>query len=233
MKIFVISLPQATARRQSIARQMEKAGLDYSFVDGVQVDADHLSGTGYSEKGRLFRYGYSMLTGEVGCFLAHRAAWKTVQAQNEKCLILEDDAVISGLTDALLASLDNAPYPLVRLAGVFEKKHKFIGKTAYAKYWGDPAGTAAYVLAPQAAGRLLDKSASFYMAVDDFIEARQLHGVNTYAYLPYPVRQADMDSHIGLRVNRQLSGFKRLQLMLVRMYRDVFKYIYRLAYYVF
>ncbi len=233
MKIFVISLPEASARRASIAGQMEALGLAYTLIDGVKADPGRIVESGYSERGRLLRYGYGMSNGEVGCFLAHQAAWTAVRAQNEKCLILEDDAVLSGLSAALLDRLQEAPYPLVRIAGVFEKRHKFIPGTDYAKYWGDPSGAAAYVLGPQEADRLLKKSRSFYMAVDDFMEARHLHGLNTYALLPYPVRQAGTDTQIGHRARPRLSATARLQLMLVRIPIDISKYLHRIAYYVF
>lgn len=233
MKIFVISLPEASARRAAIARQMAMLGLTYSVIDGVRVDPTRLAEVGYSESGRLFRYGYGMSPGEVGCFLAHQAAWKAVQAQDEKCLVLEDDALVSGLSTALLDQLEVAPYPMIRLAGVFEKRHKFMGNTPYARYWGDPAGTAAYVLGSKEAAQLIRCSTRFYMPVDDFMEARHLHGINTYAFLPYPVRQAGTDTQIGNRARPQLSGLVRLRLMLVRIPIDISKYLRRIAYYMF
>lgn len=208
-------------------------GLRYSLIDGVRVDPGRLAEVGYSESMRLTRYGYGMSLGEVGCFLAHRDAWRAVQAQGEKCLVLEDDVLISALSTALLAKLELAPYPMVRLAGVFEKRHKFISGTSYAKYWGDPSGAAAYVLGPREATELIRRSARFYMAVDDFMEARHLHGINTYALLPYPVRQAGTDTQIGHRVRPRLSGIARLQLMLVRIPIDISKYFHRILYYMF
>lgn len=233
MKIFVISLPEATTRRATIDRQMVALGLSYGLIDGVRVDPARLAELGYNEGGRLLRYGYGMSPGEVGCFLAHQRAWKAVQAQGEKCLILEDDVLLPGLSTALLDQLELAPYPIVRLAGVFEKRHKFMGDTPYARYWGDPAGTAGYVLGPQEATQLLRRSTQFHMAVDDFMEARHLHGINTYALLPYPVRQAGTDTQIGQRLRPELSSLVRFRLMLVRIPIDIRKYFYRILYYMF
>lgn len=212
---------------------MEAQGLSYSWVDGVQIEAAGLHKTGYSQSARLLRYGYPMARGEVGCFLAHQAAWRIVQEESQKCLILEDDAVISGLSPGLLASLQDTPYPMIRLAGLFEKRHKFIAGTVFAKYWGDPAGSAAYVLGPRQAARLLKKSTRFFMALDDFLEARHLHGLHTYALLPYPVRQAGVDTHINDREKPHLSAAARLKRMLVRIPIDIRKYFHRLAYYFF
>lgn len=232
MKIFVISLPGATTRRALIAQQMAALGLVYSLIDGVQPDPARLDQTGYHHGERLRRYGYDMVQGEIGCFLAHQLAWRLVKKQTEKCLILEDDAVISGLNPALLDALQANSYPMVRLAGLAQKKYKPIVGTVFSKYWGDPAGSAAYVLGPQGATRLLEKSENFFMAVDDFLEARHLHGINTYAVLPYPVWQAAADTQIINRGRPQLSMFTRLQRMLVRIPIDINKYLHRLAYYV-
>lgn len=231
MKIFVISLPDAQQRRASIVAQMAQLGLDFSFIDGVRVNAGQLSAHGYDESARLLRYAYGMSAGEVGCFQAHRSAWRAVCGEAGKCLVLEDDALLGGLTPGLLAQLEDMPYPVVRLAGVFEKKHKFIGRGAIAKYWGDPSGAAAYVLGPREAARLLQKSGCFYMPVDDFMEARYLHGLHTYAWLPYPVKQAGTDTQIGDRARPPLRWSARLRLMLVRIPIDLRKYVYRLSYY--
>lgn len=232
MKIYVISLPEATCRRALIAQQMAALGLAYSWIDGVKPDFARLDKTGFHHGERLRRYGYPMAQGEIGCFLAHQSAWRLVQKQTEKCLILEDDAVLSGLSPTLLDALQGSPYPMVRLAGLVHKKYKLIAGTVLSKYWGDPAGSAAYVLGPQEATRLLEKSKSFFMAVDDFLEARHLHGVNTYAVLPYPVWQAGADTQIIDRGRPQLSILRRLHRMLVRIPIDINKYFHRLAYYV-
>jgi len=232
MKIFVISLPDAIARRALIAQQMASLGLVYSLIDGVRPGPS-LSETGYHHNERLRRFGYGMARGEIGCFLAHQSAWQLVKKQTEKCLILEDDAVISGLNLALLDTLQASPYSMVRLAGMVHKKYKRIAGTVLAKYWGDPAGSAAYVLGPHEATKLLAKSARFFMAVDDFLEATHLHGINTYAVLPYPVWQSGTDTQIIDRGRPELSISTRLQRMLVRIPIDMKKYFYRLAYYVF
>jgi glycosyl transferase, family 25 len=233
MHIFVISLPEACGRRESIARQMELLGLEYSLVDGVRLEAADAARSGYNAGLRMLCFGYPMSVGEIGCFLAHKQAWRAVEALGRKCLVLEDDAVLSGLSAEILHQLDKAAFPLVRLAGVFQKRHRFIGNTGYAKYWGDPSGAAAYVLGPDAAARLLKKSARFHMPVDDFLEARHLHGLNTYALLPYPVCQAGNDTQIGDRARPVLSAGCRLRLMLVRIPIDIRKYCHRLAYYLF
>lgn len=231
MKIFVISLPEATVRQSFIAQQMAKLGLVYSLIDGVRPDPAQLDKTGYHHRERLRRYGYAMARGEIGCFLAHQSVWRLVQEQTEKCLILEDDAVISDLKPTLLDALQTNPYPVVRLAGLAWKKNKPIAGTVFAKYWGDPSGSAAYVLGPQEATRLLEKSASFFMAVDDFLEAGHLHGINTYAVLPYPVWQGGGDTQIVDRGRPKTSILMRFQRMLVRIPIDINKYLHRLAYY--
>ena len=118
MKIFVISLPEAAARRMLITQQMGTLGLIYSLINGVRPDPAQLDKTGYHHSERMRRYGYPMARGEIGCFLAHQSVWRLVQEQTEKCLILEDDAVILGLKPSLLDALQANPYPMVRLAGL-------------------------------------------------------------------------------------------------------------------
>jgi glycosyl transferase family 25 len=244
MKIFVISLLESKARRAAICQQMSEKNLSFEFVDGVRVDTSTLADSGYDCKRRKLYFGYDLSPGEVGCFLAHRKVWQMVQAENENCLILEDDVLIDGLNLELVSQLSRLaltkPAPtklpsafILRLAGVFEKPHKFILGTQIARYWGDPSGAAAYVLGANEATRLVTKSIGFYMPVDDFLEATHLHGLNSYAWLPYPIRQANLDSCIGLRSRPPLSRWVRLRRLLLRIPVDINKQIRRIFYYSF
>ena len=223
----------ATQRRASISRQLAKFGFDYTIIDGVIADNSQKSNKGYDNSKRVFRYGYSLSQGEIGCFLAHQFAWRAVTNETSKCLILEDDVIISDINMSLFEQLQATRYPIVRLAGTFKKRHKFIGATNFAKYWGDPAGATAYVLGPQQAKILLSKSSRFFMPVDDFLEARYIHGLNTYALLPYPIWQMGTDTHIGDRTRPKLSVLDRLRIMLIRIPIDINKYYRRLLYYFF
>jgi glycosyl transferase family 25 len=212
---------------------MVEKNLSFEFVDGVRVEPDKLADSGYDCKRRKLYFGYNLYPGEVGCFLAHKKVWEKIQVQDDKCLILEDDVLVDGLSSDLLAIAASSKFPILRLACIFKKSHKSISGTHFAKYWGDPGGAAAYVLGPKEAARLLKKSKSFYLPVDDFLEATHIHGINSYALLPYPVRQAGLDSCIEARDRPPLSTPVRLRRMLLRIPADINKQIRRVFYYYF
>jgi glycosyl transferase family 25 len=233
MKIYVISLLHAVDRRESIRKQMAEKNLAFEFVDGVTVNPVTMLDTGFDLSKRTRYYGYSLHPGEVGCFLAHKKAWEKVQLRNEKCLILEDDVLIDDLTLEILDLVAHSKLPILRLACIFQKPHKFIYGTNFARYWGDPGGAVAYVLGPNEATHLLEKSESFYLPVDDFLESTQIHGLYSYGLLPYPIRHAGLDSYIESRQRPPLSKLVRLRRMFLRIPIDINKQIRRFFYYYF
>lgn len=109
MKTFVISLPDAHARRQSIRRQFDALEHDYEIVDAVRGRA-----LTSEERGRLcdeqrFRrlVGRSITPGELGCALSHLDVYRRVIAdRHEFALVLEDDAWLSPNVPELLRALE-------------------------------------------------------------------------------------------------------------------------------
>lgn len=212
---------------------MSQLGLSFQFVDGVRPDQYSDVEEGYARAKRLSAYGYDLALGEIGCFFAHRRAWNIVRAENGPCLILEDDALLGHVFPALLDQWARSSFPMIRLAAIFEKRHRMIDGGPYAKYWGDPGGAAAYVLTPATAARLLEKSERFHMAVDDFLEARFIHGIPTYAFLPYPVRQSGSPSQIACGKRPPLRYSARVKRMLLQIPVDINKYFRRVLYFYF
>jgi glycosyl transferase family 25 len=95
--IFVISLPDATARRAAIRSQLDALGFDYEIVDAVD------GRRGLSEAlevmvdrpRTLQRLGRPMSDGEYACALSHLGLYRRiVDGDLPGAIILEDDAII-------------------------------------------------------------------------------------------------------------------------------------------
>ena len=197
--IEVISLPESTARRANVARQLDSTGLPWTFFDAIIPSALSSPPAEYDARRRQSFTGYPMSEGEIGCFLSHRAVWREVVARQKFCLVLEDDFVIVKDRDLrsllILIAPHLADFGFIRLHGIFPVKSKPVRQLAgsdlaIVKTRGDPAGTLAYLVTPSAAKRLLESSARFFVPVDDFLGWGWLHRLGIFSLHPYPIADA-------------------------------------------
>ena len=94
--IYVINLPGSVERRASMVLQFAQHGItNYEFVDGIDVRSlagvDHL----YHRESFIQAHGRPAVPGEIGCCLAHGAAWKRISESGCPGVILEDDVFIN------------------------------------------------------------------------------------------------------------------------------------------
>ena len=95
MKIFVISLKDAVAKRAHMKKTLDAIGCDYEFLDAVQgsdVDPDRFRSSPYW----MDPYYHTRITeGEIGCALSHKMAWqKIAESKVDQAVILEDDVEV-------------------------------------------------------------------------------------------------------------------------------------------
>jgi len=99
MKIFVINLKTRPDRLQNILQQFEKFNITnfeiVEAVDGRCLTTEQLS-TVYDKKSaeRLTKP-LSLL--EIGCALSHLKIYNKIIEENKRCLIIEDDVILSDL----------------------------------------------------------------------------------------------------------------------------------------
>lgn len=109
--IYVISLSDELARRQSVCRQLENINVSWSFVDAIDaraVDTSAMWGEGRLAEAQA-RYGRNFTPGEIACAESHYQVWRTL-AQNDVDIgiILEDDFIASPKFFELLSELGQA-----------------------------------------------------------------------------------------------------------------------------
>jgi glycosyl transferase family 25 len=95
LKAYFINLDRSADRRRYQQRQLERLGIDYALVPGVdgrELSSDELVDT--------------LPPGIVGCARGHLNAYRQVLADGEPvALVLEDDAALPQETPALLRAL--------------------------------------------------------------------------------------------------------------------------------
>lgn len=199
--IFVISLPESTDRRAAMTAQMERLGLDFTFIDAVDGrKLDMLAQPEYDAAKRLAFFGLHLKGGEWGCLLSHKKIYEKMIAGNLECaVIFEDDALIDPrfsdvLNNVLSMDLD---YDVIRFMGsnkIARKGYRHIVKVDNDLWLGRlpsiHGGAHAYLIAREGAQKMMDYFARHRVAypIDTLLGRCWDTGMNVYAINPI-VRQ--------------------------------------------
>ena len=220
IKTYIINLPKDHERRKSVLNETGQ----YPWLEVEMVKAVYGKELTDEEKSRLFntgdytrRYRRSVLPGEIGCTLSHRACYKRLlESDREFALVLEDDARFADgvFTEDFSESVmdfmkDDKPLVLL-LHADFESMGK--KSSFYGDYYLYPVYSAlfatAYLINKKAASLLLRKKSPYWVA-DDWLLFRRW-GIRVYSLYPSVVIQQweKFDSSI-LNEKRSL-GRKRI-----------------------
>ena len=160
MKAIVINLADATQRMALQKSQLEALGIAYRRLDAFDAHAAALRPATYWDT-----WERPLRDVEKACLLSHRQAWMEIAAGDEPVLVLEDDALLSDRTHALLAALETVEgIDFLTLETRGRKKLLARAQSARDAHLGlrrlyqDRTGAAAYVLWPQGARKLLTRT---------------------------------------------------------------------------
>jgi glycosyl transferase family 25 len=171
-----------------------------------------------------------MVRGEVGCFLAHRAAWRRVtEGPDELVLVLEDDAVLAaGDLEAIRAvaarrELDAMITLLFTVSRPTFRRWREVGGVSIVHPADTIHSTVAYMVGKEGAAHLLAHSENFFSPVDDYLNMGYLHGVSIVLTYPFLAGHCSTTpSLIGLRTKAKLTArqyLKRNGFRLIRRLR--------------
>ncbi|KQZ87137.1 glycosyl transferase [Mesorhizobium sp. Root157] len=97
IEAFIIHLARATQRRTQVERLRESLPMPSHVVDAVdgQTLGDDEIAAVYRRHLHRPRYPFELRTGEIGCFLSHRKAWREIVERGlDAGLIIEDDVEV-------------------------------------------------------------------------------------------------------------------------------------------
>jgi glycosyl transferase, family 25 len=162
--IWLISLPESTARRAAMERQLASLGLAWRHFKAINgaAERDRLL-AGADEAAYQRNMGSTLLPGKLGVYASHLAVWEELLASdNEFALILEDDVVFHEdfpqALDAALAGREQ--WDLLRFNAVRAKipvTQTRLGDYRLNAYVGPFTGNACYLIKREAAARLLPR----------------------------------------------------------------------------
>ena len=220
IKTYIINLTKDQERRESVLNETGQ----YPCLEVEMVRAVYGKELTDEEKGCLFntgdyarRYRRSVLPGEIGCVLSHRACYKRMlESDQEFALILEDDArFVEGVfTEDFSESVmdfmkDDKPLVLL-LHADFES----IGKKSpfYGNFYLYPVYSAlfatAYLINKKAANLLLQEKFPYWVA-DDWLLFRRW-GIRVYSLYPSVVIQQWDTFGSSILDEKRSSGRKRI-----------------------
>ena len=187
--VRVISLA-GSPRRAVMARQLDAAGVDWSFFDALRELPDWLPHDPAQTRRTIRR---DLTPGELGCFASHAALWRElVEGGAEAMVVLEDDVLIDpGFLEALPATVSElAAHPFVRLHAKAPLAARVIGRVTgrhLVRYGGIAFGTQGYILRREGALRWLASITAVVRPVDDEIDRYWVHGVPNIGIHPSPL----------------------------------------------
>ncbi|MCM2502094.1 glycosyltransferase family 25 protein [Aureimonas altamirensis] len=175
MDAVYINLDRAVERRAFMETQATALGLSLRRLPAVE--AGSIDDATCATLGRSWERPLSRA--ELACFLSHRAAWQRAADAGMPLLVLEDDAVLSPRIPQVLRASeavggmeflnleDFGKRRFVRRAGA----RPLIDDVAAVPLARDKAGSAAYIVWPAGARRLLALAASRAAPADAFLHA--------------------------------------------------------------
>lgn len=209
--VVVISLRSQVRRRAFQSAQLERLGLDFTFVDAMHpddIDKDEMAR-------RQSGWARPLRPTEVACLLSHRRVWADTACASGPVLILEDDAVLSGdLRQALVAIEQLENVDLVNLETFLQPKllDRDISSLGFGNYhlarlYRDRGGAAAYVLWPRAAHKLLALTETRSPLADAAINIAP--GIHRFQVLPALAIQAMFLPHSNFPLEESVASSGR------------------------
>jgi glycosyl transferase family 25 len=216
-------------RHGRFVKMLEGLGIPFELSPAVFVRGEPPWSSHYDHDTRMRNLGYPMRPGEIGCFLAHRAAWETASRHEGCTLVLEDDAfvepsrrtailgaagIISGRPSA--ARLISQPRPSFRTWRQVAEKAALVRPTRHGNL------TVGYLITQEGAWALLRKSESFWCPVDDYMNLEYVHGCLMLHFEPEIAEHRDGGvSLIGGRTKPSVALRTRIVRELLRAWRNV------------
>jgi glycosyl transferase, family 25 len=211
MRIYVLNLARACARKRTIARSAAALGVTLDFieaVDGRHLDDGQRALVDHGRRRKITPY--PLADGEIGCWLSHRRALQALVDSGESmAAILEDDVALLPDFPAVLQAIQaqGGVFDIVTLHRNFARQEAFVdcrrlvagirlGRIAYMQ-----TGNVGYVISRQAAKRFLAATPRFVHAVDKEMHRYWASGLDIYA-LSHPVVRHDDAGHSFLEETR-------------------------------
>lgn len=203
MEITVISMPQATARRERIARSFVDCPHRWRIMDA----SDGTLGIPQYDEARCTAVMGRVLTrAEKGCYESHVKALREFleSGRESHLLVIEDDVMVDldFTFDDLIAAMVEANIDYMRLYSrrAPPARHVQYWRNRWLiRYRWEPLGTQAYIVSRAGAARLVEILSPIVREIDQQIDRFWEHGLLPYTLHPHPVIELSSPTSIPMR----------------------------------
>jgi glycosyl transferase family 25 len=207
VQVLVINIAGATQRMEAVARQLADLRLPHERIEAV-TPATLSPGP---DDPVWYRWERPLRDTEKAACASHIRAWSRVRDLDHPCLILEDDAILSGAVPDLLRALEGMGPDIEHVSLETRGRKKLVARKGHPvlpirRMYLDRTGAAAYVLFPAGARRLLARADRSRGLADAMIATT--YDLKSWQADPALALQRDMAAHYGLRAE----GPKRSQI---------------------
>ena len=178
IKCYVINLDHRKDRLKKIKKHLNSNGLKFirfKAVNALETDICTLS-KNISVKGPLG----NLSIGDMACFQSHLLLWKKIKkCETKPVLVLEDDAFLSKSGFEILKNLNWIPNDtkIIKCERFGNKKHKVLLSPKIKSFsefqlhylMSKHSGTGGYIITPNGANFLIEKSINVDVPVDHFL----------------------------------------------------------------
>lgn len=192
--ILLINLDRSTERLSFQSHQLSQLSLSMhrlaaSESSNISLEEYEKLANGWQRK---------LFPAEVACFLSHKAAWKYVYESNKPWLILEDDALLAKSVPAILQAIEGSNFEVDYINFETRNRYKWLSRKSInlvndyqmRKLFQDRNGSAAYLLFPSGAKKLLSRAHHSMPALADaFISST--YELNAWQVYPAAAIQLD------------------------------------------
>jgi len=201
MRIILISLLRAVARRQQMQERFQSLALPYEILDatdGAKLTQEQRARVDHDGRKRITRYPLS--DNEIGCYFSHLRAMQAVaDGPDPMGAIMEDDVCLDPDLPASLAAIEAhaAPFDAIDLHRTMKKGEIFapcahlapnleLGRIGYTHM-----NLQGYVISREGAQRFLARTPRIAHAVDKELHRYWANGLNIYGLSRPMVAHAD------------------------------------------
>ncbi len=202
ISVLLINLDRSVDRLNFQKQQIEK--LKLLMKRFVAVRGDDIKNEVYENLANGWER--KLFPNEVACFLSHKGAWQYVAESNKPWLIMEDDALLANSVPNILRAIinkneNNTDYVVLET----RYRHKWLDKKSIdlvdgyqmRRLYQDRNGSAAYILFPSGARKLLLKAQRSKPALADaFLSCS--YELNAWQVYPAAAIQLDQCNNYGL-----------------------------------
>jgi len=201
MRIILISLIRAAARREQMRTRFQSLALAYEILDatdGANLTADQRARVDHDGRKRITRY--PLTDNEIGCYFSHLRAMTTIaEGPAPMGVIMEDDVTLSPDLALALAAIEThaLPFDAIDLHRTLKKHEIFapcarlapdldLGRIGYTHM-----NLQGYVISREGAQRFLSRTPRITHAVDKELHRYWANGLNIYGLSRPMVAHAD------------------------------------------